>query len=1249
LYETDVDERVRERFDLGRCLGSGTFGVVFEAREIARGVKVALKKLNLSDAASIYGFKQEFRALADVAHPNLVRLNELFSIDDQLYLSMELVEGENLLSYVREEVSPGAVTFADRYSLPSDPTLESDPEGPGSGPVHARRSAPRRSLHADVDRLRSTLRQVALGLFAIHRAKKLHRDLKPGNVLVTAEGRAVILDFGLVAGVGVQSSRRDRRVVGTPAYMSPEQAQGQPLGPASDWYSFGVMLYEALTGDLPIDGDVREILIGKQATDPLDPRALVAGLPDDLADLSMSLLRRDPRDRPRGAAVIRALGADPGAEPEMDVLPLVGREHHFAALEDAFQASRAVGAATVLVHGTSGMGKTALLRRFLDEMIETHDAVVLEGRCYERESVPYKALDPLIDGLTDHLGGLSQAEIEPLLPADLPALVRLFPVLRRVEALGAGPRSAAFPDLPEVRRRASAALRDLLGRLADAGPLVLCVDDLQWGDADSASLLLDLTAKPDPPALLLIAGYRSEDASSIDLVTALRRRMARGEPVGDVREVVIGPLSPRESRALARALLAGGSAAGEAPARDLVEERGDVDAIARESGGSPFFVHELTRHALASSGAAVSLEDVLVRRVERLPAPARALLEAIAAAGVPVASATARRAAAIEDDAGALAILRAQHLVKSRGGELEAFHDRIREAVVARLAPADLARYHLRLAEALVESPGADPETLMSHFADGGDAARARGYAEIAAARAAEALAFDRAAALYRRSLDGAPDRRPLLVQLGHALSHAGRGAEAARAYLEATAGASPAEALDLRRRAAEQFLRAGHVDEGLAAVREVLEAVDLSLPRTPARAFASLLYQRARLSIRGLGFEERAGEASADELTRIDVCWSVGNGLNGVDIVRGADFQARHLLYALSAGDPYRIARALSSEAIFASMEGGSAGRERAALLIERGAGIAERIRHPHALAWAAGARAGAAFYEQRLEDAVTLSDQAVALFRSTCTDITWELGSILGWWLLPALYLLGRLDELGRRLPACLKEAEDLGALYNATSFRTYTLPKVLFAQDRPADARREAAAAIAGWSHQGWHTHHLSNLFTQSYAWLYEGEPARALAEVNAGWPQLKRSLLLRVEVVRVEALYLRGTAAVATAVSGSDSTALLRAAERDARALEGEEKPWGRALGRALRAAIAMSRGDADRAAALYGEAASAFDGLSMALYAAAMRRRKGEIVLGEEGRALVEGADGWMRRLGVVRPERVSAMLAPPGG
>lgn len=1238
-----VHPRILERFAIGRCLGAGTFGVVWEARERARGGAVALKKLSLSDAAAIYGFKQEFRALADVAHENLVGLHELFAVGEELYIVMELVEGVDFLAWVRRR-SPDEAAFAEMATLANE-----DPDaGADTMPAMSRPAVS--SGAVDLARLRPALAELALGVLAIHRAKKLHRDIKPSNVLVCASGRVKILDFGLVAGAAVKPPR-DGRVVGTPAYMSPEQAAGQPLGPASDWYSVGVILYEALTGTLPIDGDVREILNGKQVLDAPDPRAAAPGVPDDLAELCFGLLQRDPRARPAGAAVIRALGADPGVEPDLDVFPLVGREHHLALLERAFAATRAGRAVIVLLHGSSGMGKTALARRFLDGVVEAHGAVLLEGRSYERESVPYKALDPLIDGLADFLAGTPRAEVAPLLPPDVAALARLFPVLRKSPAIAAAPPLADVPDPQEVRRRASAALRALVGHIAARGPLLLSLDDLQWGDADSASILLDLVAAPDPPPILLLAGYRSEDAAAVDLAGALLRRMAHGEPGADVHEVFVGPLSPRESRTLARALLAAG-----ARGADEDDNSDDVEAIARESGGSPFYVRELSRHALAVGRAAgpVSLRDVIAYRVNALPAPARRLLVAIAAAGRPTAVAAVERAADIEDAPAALSLLRAQHLVRTRTEasvrEVEPFHDRIREGALARVPPADLADLHLGLGRALEDLGGADPEALAFHFEAGGDRDRARSYAEAAADRAAEALAFGRAAALYRRALpDGAGAAvRPLLVKLGHALSHAGRGAEAARAYLDACAGAPAAEALDLRRRAAEQFLRAGHVDEGLAVLRDVLAAVDLSLPRTPTRAFASLLYRRARLSLRGLEFQER--EASPEELTRIDVCWSVGNGLNGVDIVRGADFQARHLLYALAAGDPYRISRALSSEAIFAAMEGGRRGPERARLLLARAREVAERIRHPHAIAWAAGAAAGATFYESRFADAAYRADEALRLFRGTCTDITWELGSLACWWLLPSLFYLGRLDDLSLLLPAYLKEAEELGALYNVTSLRTLTAPRVLLARDRPAEARREVDEAILRWSQRGWHVQHWCAMYSRANAALYEGDGIAAHTEVEGSWLDLDRSLLLRVESVRVESLALRGAAAIAAAGAGSEGEAAFRVAERAQRSLARETTPFAAPFAAALRAAVALARGHVGRALAGFEDAERAFGQLSMGLHAAAARRRFGEIAGGDEGRLRIEAADAWMRDRGVVRPDRLAAMLAPaPGG
>src|SRR5262249_53914429 len=135
-------------------------------------------------------------------------------------------------------------------------------------------------------------------------------------------------------------------------------------------------------------------------------------------------------------------------------------------------------------------------------------------------------------------------------------------------------------------------------------------------------------------------------------------------------------------------------------------------------------------------------------------------------------------------------------------------------------------------------------------------------------------------------------------------------------------------------------------------------------------------------------------------------------------------------------------------------------------------------------------------------------------------------------------------------------------------------------------------------------------------------------------------------LRVESVRIDATYLRGATAVAAAPAGPKGAGLLKEAERDARALAKEEQPYAQAFSRALAASVALSRGRPDRAPVPYAEAATAFDALDMGLHVASMRWRQGEVVQGDEGRALVDGADAWMREQGIVRPDRMVAMLAP---
>jgi eukaryotic-like serine/threonine-protein kinase len=1181
-------------------------GVVYQALDRERQANVALKTLKKLDGEALLRLKNEFRALQDLEHPNLVSLGELIEESGQWFFTMELVPGVDFMSWVCGGEVSGAATL-------------------DAGQVGAEEAPGATVGRFDEARLRAGLLQLARGLHALHAAHKVHRDIKPSNILVTPEGRVVLLDFGLV----VDADRRGREtlLVGTVDYMAPEQAAQQPVGPEADWYSVGVLLYQALTGRLPFRGVPLQILLEKQRQEPPAPHAVATGIPIDLDELCTRLLHFDPRRRPSGAEILERLGARRESQrselPSFSGSSFVGRVAEMATLRRAFEEVRAGASLTVLVRGESGVGKSALVRRFV-EGDELSSAVVLAGRCYERESVPYKAVDGVIDALSEHLTGIDRGSLAALLPDGAALLAQVFPVMRRVEAIAQAPRPDAL-DPKELRSRVFAALRTLLSRLAGAQPLVLVVDDLQWADADSLRLLSEVMHPPDAPPLLLLATVRS-DAPPLELS-------------GEVRELALHELPPEEAHRLAVLILAG-----------LAGDADRAGAIAREAGGHPLFIDELVRHSLGGGAGAARLDDALGERIGRLDGEVRRLLELLAVAGTPLQQETAARAAELTPaelnrHAGFLRVSRLVRTGGARGTDpIETYHDRVRQAMLARLDDEARRRCHERLALALEAEMQPEPGALAVHWRGAGDWPRAAAHAVTAAAQAVEALAFDRAARLYRTALELLPEGsnlRDLRMALADALANAGRGAEAAEAYLAAVAHAPEGEALELRRMAADQFLRAGHIDEGLTALESVLGAAGMHLAPTPRRALASLLLSRARLRLRGLRFRERDSSHLAPRaLLRIDVCWSVATTVGMVDAIRGADFQTRNLLLALRAGEPRRVARALAVEAAYASLSG-VPGAPRAKKLLAAAGALARRLDDPHTSAICELATGIACSYVGRWRADREHCERAEKLLRERCTGVMWEVttAQFFTTW---ALAYLGEIDYLRRRVDRCLRDAWGRGDLYAATQLCTGQANLAWLGRDDPEGAREVLRESMKRWSNRGFLVQHWTEVLALCQTDLYCGDGKAAHERLLQTWPPLQRSLLLRIQLTRIEALHLRARAALARAqMEPSAREELLASAARDARRIENEGVHYGVPLARLVQAAVMAARGQTEEAAASLATAAAELDGCDMALHAAAARRRHAELIGGDDGHA-----SDWMALQKIKNPARMTALLAP---
>ncbi len=467
-----------------------------------------------------------------------------------------------------------------------------------------------------IERALGVADDIAAGLEHAHRRGIVHRDLKPANVWLDSEGRARLGDFGLATGAVRSREAVERMVVGTAAYLPPEQAIGRRADERADLYSLGAVLYEMVTGQPPFPGDDPvSIISGHLSAEPVPPSRHNELVPATLDELVLTLLAKSPEDRPRRAGQLRTRlqGIDPegAAEPEAEANPIdslaaglfVGRDAEFGSLRQLGETALAGRGGAAMIEGEPGIGKTRLAEELIT-YARVRGALVLSAACHEADAMP--AYYPFSQAIRSYIREADPVGLAWQLGSDGPELARLIPELTEIVPSVSEPEPLSGE---ESRFRFYDAVAGFLVGISASRPLVLVFDDLHWADSSSIELLSFLAGRVSGNPFLLACAYREDEAAARP---EMQRLIADIDEVSNHSRTILTGL---DQQAIGRyvELSSGRSAPAELVAR-----------IHEQTGGNPFFVGEVVRLLADESSRDESQRRDPPWRPRGGPPPARA-------------------------------------------------------------------------------------------------------------------------------------------------------------------------------------------------------------------------------------------------------------------------------------------------------------------------------------------------------------------------------------------------------------------------------------------------------------------------------------------------------------------------------------------------------------------------------------------------------------------------------------------------
>jgi tetratricopeptide (TPR) repeat protein len=750
LVETALEEEAQPspepkafangRYQVEKLLGEGGKKKVYLVHDtlLDRDVAFALIKTEKLDDASRTRIIREARAMGRLGdHPNIVTIHDMGDHEGQPYIVIPIMPGGDVESLIEK---------APEHRLPI---------GQAVGVAKA----------------------VCRGLEFAHSKGIIHRDIKPGNVWLGADGTAKIGDFGLALAADLPRLTQPGMMVGTVTYMPPEQAMGGKVTAKADLYSLGAMLYEMVTGRPPFVGDDSVAIIGQHInTPPVAPTWHRADLPPALETLILQLLEKDPGKRPESAAVVlqalEAIEASKIIEPAQEAPtenPLyrrvfVGRESELKQLQSAFDGAISGQGALMMVMGEPGIGKTALCEQ-LSTYATLRGGRTLVGHCYEAGSLslPYLAF---VEALRSYVLSREVRDLREELGSGAADVARIVSEIRERLKIRLRPQK----DPEEERYRLLQGVTGFLSNAAAVQPMLVVLEDLHDADSGTLEMLTHVSRSLSGARLLIVGTYRDVE---VDRSHPLSAALAELRRISNYGRILLRGLNADEVRRMLESIT------------QQSVPWGLAETVHRQTEGNPLFVQEVVRY-IAEEGLIArkegqwrptkdtplemsipeGLRDVIGKRLSLLSPECNQFLAMASVIGREFALETLKAVAGINEDFFANSLKEAVRLSvleerSQRGVVRYRFtHAFFRQTLYEEIIAPQRLNLHRQVARSLEtlysKNPNEHAAELAEHFShstDSADLKKAVEYGEMAAKKAADVYAYREAVRLLEQAL----------------------------------------------------------------------------------------------------------------------------------------------------------------------------------------------------------------------------------------------------------------------------------------------------------------------------------------------------------------------------------------------------------------------------------------------------------------------------------------------------------------